>query len=498
MEPEGKHRNSIMKQRILAVFGLVEIVLRCTLTMNDFQGLMMQLEGSDNGAGSLGAPSSDPEVNRVSRLAITSRPPECAPPPRTPPTRAPPLPAAAARTPPTLASPTHVPPPAAATCGPRSARRDPRVPFGPALLPAQLPAADPRSRYRAPAKWFRHRTNSASSGPVGASGSKKLSFKEMKNMFFRFVVEQGYVIPEEAKQLLEPINDNFHSREPSPSLSVCSGKRSSSAMSSNYSSEQSDDHSDDTIKGMDDETGNSFVVYNKKRRNPKRRAVRRHAEQTDITSNSIPMETEQIPVASAIARESSGSPKNTDSVASTSPKQPHLERNHHHRSTSGTRPDGIQSRANARDCISNMYKAQNTANGINFLLNSTDDFRKINKYLINNNIPFHTFALEEERKSKAVIKGILTEIETDDIKHDLEQQGYSVHAVHRMHRRDGSLLNMVLAILDKSEKAKDIFKNLSKICGLSGIRAEAPYSRGMPGQCHRCQIYGHTAANCYA
>ncbi|GBP76091.1 hypothetical protein EVAR_46959_1 [Eumeta japonica] len=61
MEPEGKHRNSIMKQRILALFGLVEIVLRCTLTMNDFQGLMMQLEGSDNGAGSLEAPSSDPE-----------------------------------------------------------------------------------------------------------------------------------------------------------------------------------------------------------------------------------------------------------------------------------------------------------------------------------------------------------------------------------------------------------------------------------------------------
>ncbi|GBP53776.1 hypothetical protein EVAR_84260_1 [Eumeta japonica] len=65
MEPEGKHRNSIMEQRILAVFGLVEIVLRRTLTMNDFQGLIMQLEGSDNGAGSLEAPSSDPlKVNR--------------------------------------------------------------------------------------------------------------------------------------------------------------------------------------------------------------------------------------------------------------------------------------------------------------------------------------------------------------------------------------------------------------------------------------------------
>ncbi|GBP26694.1 hypothetical protein EVAR_23465_1 [Eumeta japonica] len=44
MEPEGKHRNSIMKQRILAVFGVAEIVLRYTLTVNDFQGLMMEPE----------------------------------------------------------------------------------------------------------------------------------------------------------------------------------------------------------------------------------------------------------------------------------------------------------------------------------------------------------------------------------------------------------------------------------------------------------------------
>ncbi|GBP17923.1 SCAN domain-containing protein 3 [Eumeta japonica] len=61
MEPEGQHRNSLMKQRILAVFGLVEIVLRCTLTMNDFRGLMMQPEGSDNEAGSLEAPSLVPD-----------------------------------------------------------------------------------------------------------------------------------------------------------------------------------------------------------------------------------------------------------------------------------------------------------------------------------------------------------------------------------------------------------------------------------------------------
>ncbi|GBP84306.1 hypothetical protein EVAR_103594_1 [Eumeta japonica] len=63
----SKHRNSIINQSVLAVFGLVEIVLRCTLTMNNFQGLMMQPEGSDNGAGSLETPSSDPESQSWSK-----------------------------------------------------------------------------------------------------------------------------------------------------------------------------------------------------------------------------------------------------------------------------------------------------------------------------------------------------------------------------------------------------------------------------------------------
>ncbi|GBP88846.1 hypothetical protein EVAR_65839_1 [Eumeta japonica] len=45
MEPEGKHWNSVMKQRILVVFGSIQIVLRCTLTVSDFQDLMMLPEG---------------------------------------------------------------------------------------------------------------------------------------------------------------------------------------------------------------------------------------------------------------------------------------------------------------------------------------------------------------------------------------------------------------------------------------------------------------------
>ncbi|GBP67549.1 Nucleic-acid-binding protein from transposon X-element [Eumeta japonica] len=131
-------------------------------------------------------------------------------------------------------------------------------------------------------------------------------------------------------------------------------------------------------------------------------------------------------------------------------------------------------------------------------MSSIDDFRKLNSYLIKSGIPFHTYALEEERKVKAVLKGVPVEIDTEDIKADLVRQEYPVQVVHRMHRRDGTALGLVLAILNKTDGATDIFKNLANVCGLSGITVEAPYKKGIPGQCHRCQLYGHAATNCHA
>ncbi|GBP68577.1 Nucleic-acid-binding protein from transposon X-element [Eumeta japonica] len=136
--------------------------------------------------------------------------------------------------------------------------------------------------------------------------------------------------------------------------------------------------------------------------------------------------------------------------------------------------------------------------GIRISTGTVEDFRKLNKFLISSNIPFHTFALEEERKIKVVIKGIPLEFETADIKDDLINQGYPVLSVHRMHRRNGTPLGMVLVILERNDEAREIFKNLARVCGLSGVTPEEPYKRGMPSQCHRCQLYGHAAANCFA
>ncbi|GBP44296.1 hypothetical protein EVAR_27253_1 [Eumeta japonica] len=75
---------------------------------------------------------------------------------------------------------------------------------------------------------------------------------------------------------------------------------------------------------------------------------------------------------------------------------------------------------------------------------------------------------------------------------------YPVFAVDRMHRRNGKELGLVLAVLHKSDNAKDIFKTPRKACSLSDITVEAPYKKSGPGQCFRCQLYGHACLNCYA
>ncbi|GBP02282.1 hypothetical protein EVAR_85390_1 [Eumeta japonica] len=73
--------------------------------------------------------------------------------------------------------------------------------------------------------------------------------------------------------------------------------------------------------------------------------------------------------------------------------------------------------------------------------------------------PRHPFTYAKGRKIKAVLRNIPLEISTDCIKSDLESQNYPVFAVHRMHRRDGTVIGHVLAVLHKSDTAKDIFKS---------------------------------------
>ncbi|GBP30558.1 hypothetical protein EVAR_94738_1 [Eumeta japonica] len=85
-------------------------------------------------------------------------------------------------------------------------------------------------------------------------------------------------------------------------------------------------------------------------------------------------------------------------------------------------------------------------------------------------VKFHPYALEEERKLKALIRGSPANFNTEEIKTGRQSQGFPVDSIHRIFERDGFPLRLILAILPKTNEARLIFRNLSKLCGLSGIR----------------------------
>lgn len=142
--------------------------------------------------------------------------------------------------------------------------------------------------------------------------------------------------------------------------------------------------------------------------------------------------------------------------------------------------------------------ARSIAQGIRVQVLTTDDHRRLTAHLRETTIGYHSYALEDERQLRVVLKGIPKEIETETIFNDLSSQDLPIKAIHRMSNgHTKKQYDMVLAILDLTPEGKKIFK-IKSVCQLTGIKVALPYYRGIPGQCHNCQFYGHSAKNCHA
>ncbi|GBP64387.1 Nucleic-acid-binding protein from transposon X-element [Eumeta japonica] len=295
-----------------------------------------------------------------------------------------------------------------------------------------------------------------------------------------------------ASRAAMPASSANSSRSHSPAKGKKKGKRSVSS-----SSEEETTGSDSTVVGTDDESGNSTNTWDsgsagespRSRANSdasfslvkgkNKKAIRKAVKKSKLTEQpaSIDMDVE---VAQA--------------PSSTAPAAPAQSAQGQAVTSAQVSTDGASSRTGVKPAAPPRAKAVRVADdGIKIICPNVETFRSFNKYLVDNKVQFHTYALEEERKVKAVIRGIPADFALEDIKNDLCGQGFPVHSVHRMTRRDGSPLWMVLTILPRTDDAKKIFNSLRVVCGLSGIRVEAPFKKGGPGQCHRYQKYGHAA-----
>lgn len=144
-------------------------------------------------------------------------------------------------------------------------------------------------------------------------------------------------------------------------------------------------------------------------------------------------------------------------------------------------------------------QATNVGEAIKIITPTIDAFRALTRLLTLRKAPYHTYALPSERKVKAVLKGVPFELQNEEITADLKEQGFPVEVTHKLYNKHGVLYPVCLVVLTNGPQARDIFKKRElTVCGLSGIKVVPPNARGIPGQCHRCQLYGHAAANCSA
>ncbi|RVE42337.1 hypothetical protein evm_013011 [Chilo suppressalis] len=85
-----------------------------------------------------------------------------------------------------------------------------------------------------------------------------------------------------------------------------------------------------------------------------------------------------------------------------------------------------------------------------------------------------------------------TSMESDDVKQEIVDE-----IVFEDDTMDRQPYDLFLVILDLSREGKKIF-SIKAICHISNIRFEPPRKRGIVGQCHNCQLYGHSARFCFA
>ncbi|RZC18416.1 hypothetical protein BDFB_013286, partial [Asbolus verrucosus] len=71
-----------------------------------------------------------------------------------------------------------------------------------------------------------------------------------------------------------------------------------------------------------------------------------------------------------------------------------------------------------------IAKAKTCQDGIRIQPASSDEFRALTKHLDAEKLPYHTFSLEEEKTLRVVLKPIPVGIDADEVKEDLEQQGF--------------------------------------------------------------------------
>lgn len=113
---------------------------------------------------------------------------------------------------------------------------------------------------------------------------------------------------------------------------------------------------------------------------------------------------------------------------------------------------------------------------------------------LTNKINFHTYTDKTEKRRTYVIRGLHSQIETNEIKQDLETIGYKVININTM-KNTTQTKHMVT--IQGNIQMKQLNHQAKYVCNTK-ISWEHYISKKRITQCRRCQGWGHATVNCYA
>lgn len=124
-----------------------------------------------------------------------------------------------------------------------------------------------------------------------------------------------------------------------------------------------------------------------------------------------------------------------------------------------------------------------------------EQFRKIQRFILDKNIKAHTINPRNERPLKIVIKGVPADIPTEEVKAELETKGFSVTRIAQLRRfKDKTPLPIFLCSLGKTDNLQSIY-DIDNFMGFI-VKVEAYKFKGTK-QCYNCLGFNHSSETCY-
>ncbi|KAI5636847.1 hypothetical protein NE865_10438 [Phthorimaea operculella] len=115
-----------------------------------------------------------------------------------------------------------------------------------------------------------------------------------------------------------------------------------------------------------------------------------------------------------------------------------------------------------------FLRATQSKDGIRIQVPTSTTHRQLTKLMDFLKFPYHTYALEEEKLHRVVIRGIPKELSEQEVHDDLVSQGIAVTNVHRIKsHKNKRIFDMVHVTLERSEAGKAIYGLRSFLSHLS-------------------------------